>query len=191
MTDAHAELRQLMQRLREGSPEAAQVLWERYGPHVLRVVRRRLDRKLRAKFDSADFAQAVWASFFVNPRHEYAFERPEDLLAFLAKLAQDKLVDAMRQRYGTTKYNINREQSLSGSAALAAAQVPARQPTPSQEAMARERWERMLEGLPAQHHRILSLRQAGYTQEEIAHEVGVSERTVRRLLQKLAPESTL
>src|SRR5262245_50351321 len=114
--DARQELRDLMERLRQGSSEAAQELFETYGPHVLRVVRRKLDKKLRAKFDSTDFEQAVWASFFIYPTHGYHFEQPEELIAFLANLAHNKLVDALRQRYRTEKYNVNRERSLEGSA---------------------------------------------------------------------------
>src|SRR6516162_6964513 len=109
MASSQEELQNLMQRLRDGSQAAAQELYERYGHHILRVVRRKLDKKLRAKFDSVDFVQSVWTSFFVNPSHQFAFERPEELIAFLAKLAHDKLVDVLRQRYGTIKYNVNRE----------------------------------------------------------------------------------
>jgi RNA polymerase sigma factor (sigma-70 family) len=178
-----------MERLRRGEPEAARELCERYGAHVVRVVRRRLDKKLRAKFDSADFAQAAWASFFVNPTHQFAFERPEELIAFLANLAHDKVVDALRQRYRTRKYDINRERSLAGSAAAAAAEVADGQPTPSQVAAARERWDRLLEGQPAHYQLILTLLRQGYTQAEVARQAGVTERTVRRLLRKLDPGS--
>jgi RNA polymerase sigma factor (sigma-70 family) len=180
-----------MERLRKGSPEAARVLCERYGPHILRVVRRKLDKKLRAKFDSADFEQAVWASFFIDPTHQYSFKQPEELIAFLAELAHNKLVDALRQRYRTAKYNVNRERSLEGSAACQAARVADRQPTPSELAAARERWDRLVEGQPPRYRRILELLRQGNTHAEIAREVGVSEKTVQRLLRKLDPGSAL
>src|SRR5262249_49017669 len=142
------ELRLLMQRIRDGSQDAVQELCDRYGHHILRVVRRRLDRKLRAKFDSADFTQAVWTSFFVNPCHDFAFERPEELIAFLGQLAQDKLVDVLRQRYRTQKYNVNREHSLNGSAEEQALRKEDPGPTPSQLALAEEQWERLLKDQP-------------------------------------------
>jgi RNA polymerase sigma factor (sigma-70 family) len=176
-----------MGRVREGSQGAAQELYERYWPHVIRVVRRKLDKKLRAKFDSADFAQAVWASFFVNPTHQYAFARPEELIAFLAQLAQNKLVDAQRQRYRTQKYNVNRERALEGSALLEALGVADRQPGPSQLAAAQEQWERLLDGQPPHYQRILHLLRQGSTHQEIARELGLSEKTVYRVIRKLDP----
>src|SRR5262249_14283511 len=71
MVDSQQELRGLMERIRAGSQEAARELCDRYGSHILRVVRRKLDKKLRSKFDSVDFLQSVWTSFFVNPSHHY------------------------------------------------------------------------------------------------------------------------
>ncbi|MCA9151905.1 MAG: hypothetical protein KDA92_21530, partial [Planctomycetales bacterium] len=51
----------LLEQVRQGSDEAAWDLVETYGPHVLRTIRRTLSREIRGKFDSDDFAQAVWA----------------------------------------------------------------------------------------------------------------------------------
>jgi RNA polymerase sigma-70 factor (ECF subfamily) len=176
-----------MEQLRRGSRQAAEVLCERYGPHILRVVRRKLDKKLRCKFDSQDFEQAVWASFFIDPSHEYRFERPEELIAFLADLAHNKLVDTLRQRYRTAKYNVNRERSLEGSAAQQARKVVARQPSPSELAVADERWDQLLAGQSPQNRRILELLRLGKTHREVAAEVGVSEKTIQRLIRKLDP----
>ncbi len=188
--DSPQELQELLRRIQEGSQEAMQELYDRYSHHVLRVVRRRLDQKLRAKFDSADFAQAVWLSFFVQPRHQFQFQRPEELIAFLANLAQNKLVDALRQRYGTRKYNINREHSLEGSAALQSLEVADRQPSPSQMLMAEDRWEQLLAQQTPRDRRILELLRQGFTHEETARQVGVNEKTVRRLIRKLDLGST-
>jgi RNA polymerase sigma factor (sigma-70 family) len=183
--DNQQELGLLMERLRNGSQEAARELCERYGSHILRVVRRKLDRKLRAKFDSADFTQAVWASFFLDQTHQYAFQRPEELIAFLANLAHDKLVDTHRQRYRTRKYNVNREHSLEGSAATEAVRVTDRQPTPSKLVAAQDRWDRLLEGQSAQNRRILEMLRQGHTHQEIAEALGISGKTVQRLIRKL------
>src|SRR5262245_32263571 len=48
MVDSQQELRGLMERIRAGSQEAARELCDRYGSHILRVVRRKLDKKLRS-----------------------------------------------------------------------------------------------------------------------------------------------
>src|SRR5437870_4945509 len=42
------EFKNLMQRVRDGSEDAARELLDRYGEHILRVVRRKLSRELRS-----------------------------------------------------------------------------------------------------------------------------------------------
>ena len=180
------EFQALLQRVRDGSQDAVQELVDEYGPHVLRVVRRKLNKKLRSKFDSIDFVQDVWKSFFTDPQH-LDFQRPEELLAFLVNMARNKVIEEFRQRLQTKKRGGDREHSLHGSAAGQAGLVPAEQPTPSQCAVANEKWEQMLEGQPDHYQRILLLLRQGKEHEEIARMLGVNEKTVRRLIQKLAP----
>src|SRR5947209_4307143 len=105
MSDDDQEFQALIQRLREGDAEAARTVYERYGEDIIRVVRRRLSRKLRSKFDSLDFVQDVWASFFARRPPENIFASPEALFAFLARVAQHKVIEATRQRLQTQKYN--------------------------------------------------------------------------------------
>ena len=63
-----SEFRDAIDQICSGSEEAAWNFIETYGPHIQRVVRRRLHQSLRSKFDSVDFVQMVWASFFADPQ---------------------------------------------------------------------------------------------------------------------------
>jgi RNA polymerase sigma-70 factor (ECF subfamily) len=175
----------LMRRVEGGCGEAAQELFTRYGPHILRVVRRKLDKKLRSKFDSLDFVQDVWTSFFAQGQLRRDFDRPEALVAYLANMAYHKVVDAFRQRVQTRKHDVNREHSLDGLRS-GAGELIARQPTPSQVAVANERWQQLLDGQPARYQDILKLLRQGNTHEEVALQLGVNEKTVRRVVQKIA-----
>jgi RNA polymerase sigma-70 factor (ECF subfamily) len=186
MPDSQDEFATLMHRLEEGSADAARELFERYGPHIRRVVRRKLHQKLRSKFDSLDFVQDVWASFFAATDRPRRFEQPAALIAFLVRVAHNKVVATFRQRFQTDKYNVNRERSLD-SAVVGPTDLAAREPSPSQLAVAREQWDRLLKGQPPHYQRILVLLRQGRTHEEIARELDVNERTVRRVIQKLKP----
>jgi RNA polymerase sigma-70 factor (ECF subfamily) len=188
MSDGPNEFNDLMRRLREGDEGAARELLDRYGEHILRVVRRKLNKKLRSKFDSVDFVQAVWASFFADVPRTPAFDHPQALVAFLVTLAQNKVIDAVRQRMQTQKYNVNREFALDGSVAPEAAGLVAREPTPSQVAVANDEWRRLLADLPALYQRMLVLLREGHTQKSVARELDVNEKTIRRWLEKLNVE---
>ena len=179
----------LMRRLQEGSEEAARTLFERYGPHILRVVRRKLHRRLRPKFDSLDFAQDVWASFFIHDVRERAFDGPDTLIAFLVEVAHNKVVEKYRQRLRTEKYDVKREERLDSSVVCQQGEIINGQPTPSQVAVAREQWDQLLDGQPAYCRHILVALREGKTHAEIARELGVNEKTIRRLLRRLDPRT--
>jgi RNA polymerase sigma factor (sigma-70 family) len=185
MTDSKQEFQQLLEGVREGDDDAARALVERYGPHVLRVVRRKLDKRLRSKFDSADFLQAVWASFFAIPDQKFTFNESGALVAFLVTLARNKVVEAVRQRLQTQKHDVHREESLDAPGPHEEAHLPGREPTPSAIAIAREEWQRVLQKQPAHYQCILHSRREGQSPRQIAEELGVSERTVRRVIRKL------
>jgi RNA polymerase sigma factor (sigma-70 family) len=180
------EFAPLMRRVAAGSQGAAGALVERYGAHILRIVRRKLNGRLRAKFDSADFVQAVWASFFALPLDRYNFEESEALVGFLFHLARNKVVEAVRQRLQTQKYNVNREHALDGREVSDADTIVAREPSPAEIAIAREEWARLLAGQPEHYKQILEGLRDGETQQSIARHLGLNERTVRRVIRKIA-----
>lgn len=176
----------LIRRVQSGCSQAARELHELYGPHVERTVRRYLHQKLRSKFDSTDFVQDVWASFFVEAP-EKRFETPQELVAFLTRMARNKVAEAVRTRMQRQKYNINRERPLqpspTGSLPFAAVQ-----PTPSEVLMGREAWDNLLQGLPLVHRRILLMLREGKSPDRIAEEIGVSRKTVSRVIRKAFPD---
>jgi RNA polymerase sigma-70 factor (ECF subfamily) len=182
------EFRHLLREVQNGSHEATRELIESYGPHIIRAVRRKLNKAIRPKFDSIDFVQAVWASFFASPRPLTDFEGPGELVGYLATLAHHKVIDEIRRRMESEKYNVNREQSLNGSVTDISRQFPASQPSPSEVAVAEELWARMVRGKPEHHQRILQLRREGNSYQQIADQLGVNEKTVRRVIQAVLPE---
>src|SRR5262249_7566398 len=62
------EISGFITRIRAGDEEAARELLQRYEAKVRLVVRRQLPKLLRSRFDSLDFLQSVWGSFFHRVR---------------------------------------------------------------------------------------------------------------------------
>jgi RNA polymerase sigma factor (sigma-70 family) len=183
MADDEQMFYQLLQGIKEGSEEAAGQFLARYGKYIRHVVRRHMIQKLRARFDSEDFLQDVCASFFSHPPAPDAFSDPAALLAFLGKVARNKVTDAARQGFAQ-RADVNRENSLDGSARLAAENLRADDPTPS-EVLGAEETGQALAGPHANQSKLLYMLRNGYTQEEIARVLGLSVRHVKRLVQKL------
>ena len=64
---------------------------------------------MRSKFDSVDFVQMVWASFFANPEQIAKFKESEQLIAYLASMARNKVVEETRRRLQYQRHNVKRE----------------------------------------------------------------------------------
>jgi RNA polymerase sigma factor (sigma-70 family) len=175
----------LMKRILGGSEEAASVLLERYGREVLRAVRSGLSPQLRSKFDSQDFVQDVWASFFANPPPEGKFDQPKRLVAFLRRIACNKVATAARHYVGGEARQANREWSLNDSGAVNPKWFVANQLSPSEEANGREAWDRLVQNQPIVYQRVVVLLLEGKSNSEIAAELGIHARSVQRFMTKL------
>jgi len=185
LADNQDGFRDLMRRVREGSEDAAWELNRRYGGYIRRAVRRVLNPKLRSKFDSIDFVQLVWQSFFRMRDNADRFEKPQHLVKFLAGMACNKVHMEVRRRLSTEKYDVGREVSLGRSPGRDGPELPARQAGPVDVAIAREQWERLLQDQPAHYRRIIQLKLQGHTSAEIGTILGLDAQTVRRFLKKL------
>ena len=179
----------LLEEVRQGSQQAAWTLIEEYGPHVRRVVRRSLSNVLRSRFDSADFAQVVWLSFFSDRAKNNQFTEPGQLIGFLAEVARNKVITEFRRQILTCKRDMRRERAGAGGDAIPLQEVPARQATPSEFAMAHERWDKIMSSQPECYQEIVRLRISGETHESIADRLRITERTVRRVIKRIFEET--
>jgi RNA polymerase sigma factor (sigma-70 family) len=178
----------LLREVQHGSEEAAREMYETYVSYVLRCVRHRMWRRLRPRFDSQDFVQAVWASFFNERQNLPDFQTPEDLTAYLIAMARNKVV--MQGRRGQTDVcNLMRETPLDEPGEGANAHPTSRDPTPSAIAVYHEQFDRLVMRQPAEVRRVAALRTEGNTYHEIAERLDIAERTARRSIQKLKDEA--
>lgn len=177
------ELREFLTRIRAGDEEAARELLRRYESQVRLVVRRQLPRLLRSRFDSIDFLQSVWGSFFRRMRAGPSdFEDPQFLVAFLSRAARNKVIDEYR-RASSRKQDMQLEEPLWDGAEPRELADDAE--TASEVAEARETFGRLREMLPEDRRNVLELKAEGLSTREIGERLGVSERTVRRVLEDL------
>lgn len=173
----------LLRRIREGSEEAMLELVEEYGVLLFRVVRRQMNRQVRPKFDSGDFVQAVWASFFENRGQLDDFASPNELVAFLGRIASNKVIDENRRRLELQGRNVTREVPLAETNADETVVSPA--PTASEVVYADERLHQLTALQSIRSRQVVEMRRYGATYEEIAEVLEVAPRTVQRVLERL------
>lgn len=182
MAEDENEFDTLMHSVCEGSEDAAWKIVQLYGDDIRKAVRRVLHAQLRPKFDSLDFVQLVWTSFFRVREKCDRFHRPEELVAYLSAMASNKVGMEFRRRFMSEKYNITHERSIQQ---LTNQEIVSSNPSPVDYAIARERWDCLLKDQPSHYRHIIHLRLQGYTFQDIGKTVHLDERTVRRFIQKL------
>jgi RNA polymerase sigma-70 factor (ECF subfamily) len=178
VTDEPFEL--LLEQLQSGDVQAAERLFLATEPILRIVVRRRLPRWLRAKYDSTDVVQSVWVRLITGLSDgRWRFTSAARLRAFLITAARNRLTDRLRQHHAAA----DRERPMGDMATDA---LPDKGPRPSESLGADELWDRMLALSPPAHHEMLHLRRQGLTVQEVAARAGFHVGTVRRVLRELA-----
>lgn len=175
----------LYERAREGFAEAAAEIVRLFGGRVRQVVRRHLDRRVRPLFDSTDLTQEVWSDFFAKVLYAQNFANAKRLGGYLAKMAEHKARDAGRSHLQTQKGDLRRERELSALPRLAE-QLADPRPGPAQIAEDHDEWEHTLYKY-VEYRDVIELLGQGYNCQQIAAELGVSVKSVRRAIRKLYP----
>ena len=171
-------------RIQAGDQDAARELLQRYEAEVRLVVRRQLPKLLRSRFDSLDFLQSVWGSFFRKIQTGPAeFEDSRHLVAFLARAAKNKVIDEYRKA-GSQKQDVRREEPL-WIEGYRARDVVGPVDSPSELVEAKEVFDHLRDLLPKERREIFELKAEGLSSREIGDQLGISERTVQRVLETL------
>ncbi len=190
-----ADFAQTLALARAGDEEAMSRLLRTFEDEVRMVVRARLPRLLRSRFDSMDFVQAVWKSVLVGEISDSPFANARHFRGFLAAVAQNKVTEAFRRNTRTRKFDLGREEPLyiRRGDRDAPRDLPSSDPSPSQEAQAEECFDRLIAGRPESEAAIVSLRRQGLTFAEIAARTGLNEAAARRVIEaarrRLEPRS--
>jgi RNA polymerase sigma factor (sigma-70 family) len=170
---------------RKGDPAAVQKLWERYYPRMVGLARKKLQGTPLRDADQDDVAQAAFASFCkgVEDGRFPCLDDRDDLWAVLVTLTVRKAA-RLRRAAGRRPTLVEESPADSGEEPLLE-QVLARGPTPEEAAEVAEECQRLLALLPDDKLRLRDVAVAkmdGYTNAEIAEQLGWVERTVKRRL---------
>src|SRR6058998_2442332 len=95
---SNERLIELCQKLSSGDASAAAEVFVSYEPYLRMVVRRQLTPRLRAKFDSVDVVQSVWANVLKNLGDaSWDFADESHLRAFLIRSTLNRFISLYRE----------------------------------------------------------------------------------------------
>ena len=187
-----ASVTQWIDRLKAGDPDAAQKLWERYFRRLVGLARKKLRAAPRRAADEEDVALSAFDSF-CRGAEQGRFPQLHDrhdlwhlLVVLTARKAFDLAQYERRQKRGGGA--VFDEAALPGAADSSAQEAALEQiedpePTPAFAAQVAEECRRLVERLDSPELRRVALRKMeGYSNEEIAAQLGCGLRTVERRL---------
>src|SRR5437867_2477798 len=174
-------LDQLLAQLSSGDAAAMGQVFLTFEPYLRKAVRRQLPPPLRAKFDSTDILQSVWADVIRGFREAgWRFVDADHLRGFLFVATRNRLIDRIRQH----KRSAEREEPLDDGERRH--DPPSPEPRPSELVQADELCDRIMARCPPEHRPIIWFRQHGYSLAEIAERTRLHPDSVRRILRTLA-----
>jgi RNA polymerase sigma-70 factor (ECF subfamily) len=192
-------LSSMLNRLKSGDESAATEILERYESQVRLVVRRFLPRVLRSRFDSLDIMQSVWRSFFQKVREDEAaksgakstdespksqdFTDSAQLFAFLSRMARNKVIDQYR-RETSQKSAVQRQRTMYGESGEDI-DPPAPDESPAEVVEAADELSHWRSLVPEDRQELIDMKADGLSTREIGVKLGISERTVQRVLEDL------
>jgi RNA polymerase sigma-70 factor (ECF subfamily) len=177
-------LQPLLDKLSQGDMSVAQQVYLAYEPYLRRFVRRQLPQRLRAKFDSIDVVQSVWADLLDGYRAgAWHFADAQHFQAFLVRVTRNRFYDTFRKH----RLAMEKERPLGKTS-----QMPtSAEPRASENVQAEELWNRMLAHCPPEHQEMLRLKREGVPTAELAERTGLHPGSIRRILRNLARDLAL
>jgi len=153
MSDSE-EIDHLIGQAAAGDQPSATALFARFHERLLKMIRLRMDRRLKGRVDSEDIVQEAYLDAARRLR-AYAADPPMSFFLWLRFLAAQKLIDAQRHHLGADKRNAGLEVALNrgpmpeATSASLAAQLLGRLTSPSLAAVRAETQIRVQEVLNA------------------------------------------
>ncbi len=175
------EFEDLLAEARAGRQGAYASLVRRYSEPIHRVVCRRMDHRLRSLYDPDDFVQDVWADFFSNCLPQETFSSSAHLIAFLSRMAVNKLSHAHQRHLDAKKRCLSRQVPV-----LAELLHPGASAQRIVDAL--DEYRHLVASTCPLTQEILRLLCLGHSGTETPLALGISERTLGRMVARLRPQ---
>jgi RNA polymerase sigma factor (sigma-70 family) len=167
-----------MRRWGAGDPQAAELLFARYGARLRQVAEQHLSRKLAAREGGEDIVQSVFRTFFRrSAQGQFQIDTSAQVWRLLVTITMRKVYTRARRH----KPNLAAEVQAEDDSWVA--DTLGREPDPAAAVELVDLMQAMLQGVPPLYCRVLDLRLQGMVPADVARELNVSRSTVYRALE--------
>jgi RNA polymerase sigma-70 factor (ECF subfamily) len=175
----------LVERWRAGDQDAARRLFDRYVDRLAAVARQRIGHRLTARVDPDDVVQSVFRTFFGRLRDgQFSIDEQDDLCKLLTKITVHKTLRQVEFQQAQRR-NPGQETSQGEASHERLMELLARDPSPEATVNFLDEFQHFLSALRPEERAILELRFQGHDNDEVSVKLGVSDRKVRRVVERM------
>jgi RNA polymerase sigma-70 factor (ECF subfamily) len=179
------ESRELVDRWRAGDQDAARLLFDRYVDRLAALARQRIGQRMAARVDADDVVQSVFRTFFGRLREgQYSIADQDDVCKLLVRITVHKTLRQVEYQ-GAARRDPGHEAPQGDCSPERMMELLSKQPSPETAISFLDELEHFLSELRPDERQILERRFQGQSNEEVAAALGVSDRKVRRVIERV------
>ncbi len=179
------QVKALLSRWRLGDEEAARQLFALYVDRLVALARQRIGQRLATRIDPEDVVQSVFRTFFGGLKNDkFTIGESDDVCKLLARITVHKTFRQVAF-HRAAKRDLYLEAGHGDEAQKQLQAILDRGPTPEAANQFLDQLEHFLSKLRPEDRRILELRMQGYKDVEIAEMMQISDRKIRRLMERV------
>ena len=186
MPDQEQDWPTLLRGLRDAQPWAVEQFYADYAAALESLAAKHLSSPIRRRVGPEDIVQSACRTFFRRAKEgQFQLDDSESLWRLLTAITMAKVREQ-------TRFHLRQRRSMKGEAHLDSSVdgKPAHTPTsgellPEAAAEFSEQFKLLIRSLDAEEQQVVDLKLQQFTNDEVASQLGCSERTVRRLVKKI------
>jgi RNA polymerase sigma factor (sigma-70 family) len=170
---------------RAGDPQAARQLVDQYLDRLLALAKRRISQRLASRVDPEDIVQSVFRTFFMRAKDgQFKLKDQDDLCKLLMRITVHKVLKQV-EYHTAGKRDANLETEQGNRSTERMHELLAKEPTPEAQVEFIDQLEMLLSMYSPKERKILEMRMNGFSERDIAADLNVTDRTVRRLFERI------
>jgi RNA polymerase sigma-70 factor (ECF subfamily) len=176
---------ELMDLWRAGDESAARKLFDTYVERLVALARRRLSQRLAVRVDPEDIVQSVFRTFFLHAKEgQFSIHDQDDLCKLLMRITVHKTLRQVAF-HKAAKRNLELEMNQGPEPQERLQELLGREPNSEEVVSFLDQLEHFLGRLRPDDRQILELRLQGYNNEEISAKLGIYDRKIRRVIERI------
>jgi len=171
--------------LRQGNPEATKKIFDAYVNKLVAMARKRISQRFAGRIDAEDIVQSVFRTFFHRAKQgQFELNDEDDICKMLARITVHKTFRQIAH-HQAGKRDAGRDLGSGDSSQDLMVNLMSREPSPEEATALLDQMEHFLAQLRQEDRDILEMRMQGFSTLEIAQKLSITDRKIRRLMERI------